>query len=166
MGAAFFISLELPIDGIDPLATNGEALARCCDELDAVAEEWGVTPLGGLVSVSPDEVQDMLDLGGVGPDELAGLPEELQEALGEGLDEINNAFSALETQVAEHGLPPEEWFEASEGLQTVQRLLAFLRTTQDRIAKPEGVVGELEELEQILKAAEQAGVRFHLSVDI
>ena len=166
MGAAFFITLERPIDGIDPLATNGKALARCSDELDAVAEELGMVPLGGLVSMSPEEVQDMLDLGGIEADELDGLPEELQEAVGEGLDEIKNALSALETQVAEHGVPPEEWFEASEGLRTVQRLLAFLRTDQHHIAKPEGVVGDLEEIAQILKAAERAGVRFHLSVDI
>jgi hypothetical protein len=31
MGAALFVVLERPIDGIDPFATNGKALARCCD---------------------------------------------------------------------------------------------------------------------------------------
>lgn len=166
MGAALFVVLERPIDGIDPFATNGKALSRCCDELDAVALELGVTPLGQLVSMSADDVEGMLDLGGFDPDELDGLPDELQEAVADNVDEINSAFAALETQIAENGVPPEEWFKASDGLQTVQRLLTHLRTSQDRITRAEDVAGDLEEIEQILKAADQAGVRFHLSVDI
>jgi hypothetical protein len=94
------------------------------------------------------------------------LPEDLQAVVAENLDDINNAFGTLEAQVAEHGVPPEEWFEASEGLLTVQRLLAFLQSTQQRIEKVEDVVGDLEVIEQILKAAEKHDVRFHLSVDI
>lgn len=166
MGSALFVVLERPIDGIDPSATNGKFLARCSDELDAVAEELNVTPLGQLVSMSPDEVEGMLDMGGIGPDELDGLPDELREAVADGVNEINSAFGELEAHIAEHGVLPEEWFEASDGLQTVQRLLRYLRTSQDRIARAEGVAGDLEEIEQILKAADQAGVRFHLSYDI
>ena len=166
MGAALFVVLERPIDGIDPFATNGKALARCCDELDAVALESGVTPLGQLVSMSGDEVEGMLDLGGIDPDELEGLPDELQEAVADNVNEINSAFAALETQIVENGLPPEEWFKASDGLKTVQRLLAYLRSSQDRITKAEDVAGDLEQIEQMLKAADEAGVRFHLSIDI
>lgn len=166
MGAALFVVLERPIDGIDPFATNGKALARCCDELDAVALEFGVMPLGQLVSMSADDVEGMLDLGGIDPDELDGLPDELQEAVAENVNEINSAFAALETQIAENGVPLEEWFKASDGLQTVQRLLTYLRARQDRITRAEDVAGDLEEVEQILKAADEAGVRFHLSVDI
>lgn len=166
MGAALFVVLERPIDGIDPCATSGKALARCSDELDSLAEELNVTPLGQLVSMSPDDVEGMLDLGGIGPDELDGLPDELQEALANNVNEINSALGAMEAHVAEHGVPPEEWFEASDGLQTVHRLLSHLRTSQDRIPTAEDVAGDLEEIEQILKAAEKAGVRFHLSFDI
>ena len=166
MGAAFFVTLERPMDEIDPLATSGKALAQYSDELDALATELGVTPLSQFVSMSAEEVEQMLDLGGIGPDELKGLPEDLQETLAEGMDEINSALGALKTQITEHGAPPEEWFEPLEGLQTVQRLLAILQIKQDRIAKPEDVVRDLKELEVILKAAEKDGVRFHLSVDI
>ena len=166
MGAALFVVLERLIDGIDPFATNGKALARCCNELDVVALESGVTPLGQLVSMSADDVEGMLDLGGIDPDELDGLPDELQEAVADNVDEINSAFAALETQIAENGVPPEEWFKASDGLQTVQRLLTYLRTSQDRITNAQDVAGDLEEIEQILKAADEVGVRFHLSVDI
>ena len=166
MGSALFVVLERPIDGIDPFATNGKFLARCSDELDAVAEELNVTPLGQLFSMSTDELERMLDMDGIGPDELDGLPDELQAAVADGVKEINSAFGALEAQIAEHGIPAEEWFEASDGLQTVQRLLKYLRTSQDRIPRAEDVAGDLEEIEQILKAADQAGVRFHLSFDI
>jgi hypothetical protein len=166
MGAALFVVLERPIDGIDPCATNGKALARYSDELDAVADELNVTPLGQLFSMSADEMEGMLDVGRVGQDELDGLPDELREAVAGHLNEINSAFGALENQIAEHGVPAEEWFEATEGLQTVQRLIGFLQSDQDRIAEPKEVVGELEEIETILKTAVQAGVRFHLGLDI
>jgi hypothetical protein len=166
MGAAFFITLERRIDGIDPFATNGKAIARCSDELDAVAEELNVTPLGQLFSMSADDVEQILDLDGISPDDLVGLPQELQDAVADDVYEINDAFGALKTQITEHGLPSEEWFEASDGLQTVQRLLVFLRTKQDRITTAEDVIGNLEEIGYILKAARQHNVRFHLSVDI
>jgi hypothetical protein len=44
--------------------------------------------------------------------------------------------------------------------------MGFLRSNQDRIAEPTEVVGDLEEIEAILETAMQAGVRFHLSLDI
>jgi hypothetical protein len=166
MGAALFVVLEQPIDGVDPCATNGKALARSSDELDAVAVELKVTPLGQLFSMNADDVEGMLDMGGIGPDELDGLPGELQDAVADNVNEINRAFGALETQIAEHGLPPEEWFEASVGLKTVQELLAYLRAPQRRITRAEDLIGDLEQIEQILRAADRAGVRFHLSLDI
>jgi hypothetical protein len=125
-----------------------------------------VTPLGQLFSMSADELEGMLDVGSVGQDEVDGLPDELREAVAGHLNEINSAFGALETRIEEHGVPAEEWFEATEGLQTVQRLMGFLRSNQDRIAEPTEVVGDLEEIEAILETAMQAGVRFHLSLDI
>lgn len=166
MGAAFFITLQRPIEGIDPYASNGNALARSCDELDNLAHELGLKPVGEFFSMSADEAEQMLDMGGLDPEELDGLPDELQEAVAANLEEIHHAFGELETHFAQHGVPPEEWFEASEGLKTVRGLAAFLRSTQDRIASSDDVAADLEEIEQILMAAEKHGVRFHLSIDV
>lgn len=166
MGAAFFITLQRPIEGIDPYATNGKALARRCDELDGLAKELGVMPLGEFFSMSADEAEQLLDLGGLDREELDGLPDELQKAVAQDMEEINQAFGELESQFTQHGVPPEEWFEASEGLQSVRRLIAFLQSTPDRIASPDDVIADLEEIEQILLAAEKHGVRFHLSIDV
>ena len=59
-------------------------------------------------------------------------------------------------------IPDEEWFEAAEGLATVQGLLAHLRDEPASVPEPGKVVADLEVVERALRAAVETGMRFHL----
>ena len=58
-------------------------------------------------------------------------------------------------------IPPEQWFDPNEGLRTVRGLLDYLR----RHPVAPDVAEDLEAMEQVLTAAAEQGVRFHLAVD-
>jgi hypothetical protein len=60
-------------------------------------------------------------------------------------------------------LPDEDWFEPEDGLDTVRGLLDQLRADPTSAPSGEKLIGELEEIERILGAAEREGVRFRLS---
>lgn len=64
-------------------------------------------------------------------------------------------------------IPAEEWFDASDGLRTVQGLLDVIRRDPERLRNVivDHVRVDLEAAEAILAAAKDAGVRFHLAVD-
>jgi hypothetical protein len=66
---------------------------------------------------------------------------------------------------AEFSIPPEQWFDAIDGLRTVRALLPFVRENPARFQDANGVLGDLEDMEQILAAAEKHGVRFHMAYD-
>jgi len=58
-------------------------------------------------------------------------------------------------------LPSEKWFEPGEGLRTVRALLSAQQSAQ---ADPR-LLEDLKSCEQVLTAAEHAGVNFHFAVD-
>jgi hypothetical protein len=62
-------------------------------------------------------------------------------------------------------IPPEEWFEPSEGLTTVRGLLHHLRHDPSAIRHARDVCDDLEAAARLLAAAAEQGVRFHLAVD-
>jgi hypothetical protein len=45
MSLAYYISLQNKNPGFDTFV-NGKSLARACDQLDAIAKQLGVTPIG------------------------------------------------------------------------------------------------------------------------
>jgi hypothetical protein len=59
----------------------------------------------------------------------------------------------------------EAWFEAAEGLKTVDRLLAHLAENPGAISESGGVVAELREFQTVLTRASNAHVKWHLAVD-
>lgn len=62
--------------------------------------------------------------------------------------------------------PLEEiWFPAADGLAVVRPLLAYLRLHPGALANSDGVLSDLDSLQQLLQRAEQAGLRWHLSID-
>ena len=114
---------------------NGKNLDRASDELDALANRLTVRPLMGFFSAHPNEVADLLD----------------EESGGPGLDGLD--------------LPPETWFEADDGLKTVERLLAHLADHSDAVSESPRVMEDLREFQSVLKRASAEHSRWHLSVD-
>jgi len=96
-----------------------------------------------------DELAKKLNVKALG-DLISINPEEASEFLeGEGLSADGLS------------LPSEKWFEPGEGLRTVR---ALLRSQQSAQADPR-LLEDLKSCEQVLMAAEQAGVNFHFAVD-
>jgi hypothetical protein len=62
-------------------------------------------------------------------------------------------------------LPPPQWYAASDGLATVNALIAALQDDPQQLGT-EGpqVLSELEEYERVLQRTLQAGLRWHLAV--
>jgi hypothetical protein len=77
---------------------------------------------------------------------------------------------ALARYLAQQGLdataysvPEEEWFAAADGLKTVCRLRAELRSRPDAVLDSQRILRDLEAIERILQAAAAADVAFHLA---
>ncbi len=64
------------------------------------------------------------------------------------------------------GFPPEQWFDAADGLRTVRGLLTRVAdlAAADR-GYAEGVDEDLRQYLEVLVALERAGVRWHLAGD-
>jgi hypothetical protein len=58
-------------------------------------------------------------------------------------------------------LPPEQWFNASDGLATVRALHEHVSAKLNDFKQPNPILKDLKAAESLLIAAEQAGVRFH-----
>ena len=157
---AYFIVTEEPIDGFD-LFGNGEALAFASDLLDRLAAGAGVRPLMDFFSMEPEEVETLfgmlgLDAAGaeVTPDDEADLP-----VFPDTVPELDEA-------------PPEAWFQAREGLATIQALIAAVEaqpeTADEEADTPprRAVLADLREFETILVGLAEGGIRWHLMVDI
>lgn len=80
------------------------------------------------------------------PDELADLIE------GEGVDVPDD-------------LPPLEWFDASEGIRTIQAMLNELGKGNSPFKNTEGVIEDLKEYENVLQRLELEGIRWHMELD-
>ena len=63
------------------------------------------------------------------------------------------------------GLPPEQWFPASEGLATVQGLLDYLTSHPEAAAETDALVEDLRQFDSVLGQLEAAAVKWHLAVD-
>ncbi len=62
-------------------------------------------------------------------------------------------------------IPPEQWFDAAAGLETVGALLEHLTTNPHAIPDADRVCAELNEWRTVLKRAADEGVRWHAEVD-
>lgn len=139
MSVAIYPVLEREIPGLQPeLTVSGKALSWRIEALDALAQELGLPALLSFFSTNEAEVRDMM-----------GLAEE----------------ESLTFEVA------EEWFNPSEALITVRGLRDYIRQNPETIPNESGnsaeaVMGDLNDIETVLTAAEQHRVRFHFAMDI
>jgi len=115
---------------------DGSALGASGVKLDKVAKEIGVTPLIEFFSPNVQEVLGLL--------EDAGVP----------LDQYPSP------------LPEEKWFAPSSGLASVRALADWVRESRGTIRGKQGVLQDLGRMEEILMAADQRGIRWHLGLDI
>lgn len=59
-------------------------------------------------------------------------------------------------------LAQSQWFTAAEGLATVRGLLDYLTTHTESVAEVRCVIGDLRQLEQLLRRLEGERIRWHL----
>ena len=60
----------------------------------------------------------------------------------------------------------EDWFDAGDGLRTLEALLAAIRPGNVKLKDKGALRGDLDALADALRAAQAGGARFHLEVDI
>src|SRR5258706_11547153 len=83
---------------------------------------------------------------------------------------LSESRAALEAQMRAEGfdpakmrLPPEQWFAASEGLKTVRGLATHVTANLNDFKQPNPILRDLKAVEDLLIAAEGAGVRVHFA---
>ncbi|HEX8523667.1 MAG TPA: hypothetical protein VF669_15535 [Tepidisphaeraceae bacterium] len=83
---------------------------------------------------------------------------------------LSESQAALIKQLTEEGfdptkmrLPPEVWYTATEGLQTVRALAEHVSANLNNFKQPNPILRDLKASEALLVAAEGAGVRFHFT---
>jgi hypothetical protein len=79
-------------------------------------------------------------------------------------------FSASPEEMAEFEVelpdaPPAKFFDANEGLRTVQTLRAYLEKNPGEISDSARVLEDLRDFERVLSKAVENGIGWHLSVD-
>jgi hypothetical protein len=86
-------------------------------------------------------------------------------ALELGAKPLEEFFSANPEAMAELGIDlpgmPEQWYDASDGLATVEALIARLRSRPG----DEDIVEDLREFEVVLRKIGTLGLKWHLAVD-
>jgi hypothetical protein len=61
MSVALYVALEKEIPGIDASSVCGKHLEKVQKKLEGIAQELGLMPLEGFISVNPEEVRGMLE---------------------------------------------------------------------------------------------------------
>jgi hypothetical protein len=79
--------------------------------------------------------------------------EEAAEFLGDGAEGLAN-------------LPPKQFHDAAEGLKTVRALIEHCTKNPGNLKKADGILEDLRGFERVLTAAQRAGVRWHLAIDV
>ncbi len=142
MSVGYYISLERPIQGLDPLSVDGKALAIAHFESQST-KDYLVSPFAALDEVFSVNSSDALAF-----------------AESEGID-----LEGVEP-------PPIKWIAADTGFKIISELLAKLRDPNGSVPLPdslrfscEEIVADLEGIAAVLRAAEKEGVRFYLTCD-
>ena len=143
MGMGYYCMLEQPIQGVDPLAIDGKALARAHFHSQSLPDHTN-SPLASI-----DEFFSL------NPEDALGFAE------GEGVD------------LGDLSLPPVKWNDANAGLKMVSGLLTKFRDKNFSVVLPDSppdargqVIADLEGIEAILRAAVERRVRFYLTCDM
>ena len=86
----------------------------------------------------------------------------LEDFLSDSPEETAATFEHEGIDLPPDGFPPEQWFAAADGLETVRALLARLGELERKGTR---VADDLRNYEEVLVGLERAGVRWHLAVD-
>jgi hypothetical protein len=131
-------ALYIVIDSADPgfnAFVNGKALSRAEGDLAKLANSLKVTRLMDFFSMSKEQFE--------------------AEA------EQFNTLAGLENRTT----PEEQWFTAEDGLHSVRALYDHVEANPDSVPNGEAVRRELLEFIDVLEAAHERGLRWHLGVD-
>jgi hypothetical protein len=135
MSESYFITLEQDLDDID-IMPSGKALAKMMDRIDEITDEIGVTRMSDFVAAGENE-------------DFSEIAEQ------EGWDLGGFASSSAGA----------EWFEASDGLDTVRAVAGYIESDPDSIKRARALLDELKEFEKVLELAQAHHVRFRLEAD-
>jgi hypothetical protein len=114
---------------------SGKALAKMIDRLDEIADEIGVTRLSDFIGGETEDLSEIAEQEGW---DLGGFGASTSGA---------------------------QWFDASEGLDSVRALAGYIESDPDAIKRAKALLEELAEFEKALELAQQHNVRFRLEVD-
>ena len=87
----------------------------------------------------------------------------LSALLSESTDALRKQLEAEGFDPARMRLPPEQWFDAADGLKTVQALAEYVSANLNDFKQPNPILRDLKSAEALLSAAASAGVRFHFT---
>lgn len=138
---ALFISLEHELTEID-LSSQAPALAEHEELLAEVADELHVPHLMHFFHRPVDD------------DNPASPTEEDSHSESQSKDDEDEDFEETE----------ELWFEAAEGRNTIESLQHHYEDHPEEA--PDGVVDELQAIDEILAQAEEHDVRWHFDMDL
>ena len=83
------------------------------------------------------------------------------------IDARTMALEVLDEDQLPANCPPVRWYEAHEGLGTIQGLLLHLEQHPERLSQRRtALVAELERLATLLEEAKAQNIKFHLLVDL
>src|SRR2546428_12404557 len=126
MGVALYVTFERPIPKVKEWDACGKTLADNLDKLDRIAKKHNLFTLSEFISVSPEEVEDLLAHNEPGAfqkdlDALRRLEEQTKPSKKnkKGLAEIQRAAEDIEGMMDQlRSAPPvkEQWFNAGDGL--------------------------------------------------
>jgi hypothetical protein len=71
MGLSWYVSLERPVDGADPLGIPGKALAHAANALNDLAKAIQLRTLSSFISISADQIAEFeAEVGRQAPEEV------------------------------------------------------------------------------------------------
>lgn len=140
MSVAYFIVLDQEDPGFDSFV-NGKTLARNAEELEAVAQELGISTF----------------------EDWFGDPDgDVPEGAGSYDDDEDDDYGDEES---EDRPIAGTWFEAVEGINWLETLIAHLEENEAVLEHQEAILEELNEYLEVLEQAEASGARWHLQID-
>jgi hypothetical protein len=114
---------------------SGKAVAKMMDRLDEITDEIGVTRLSDFVGGESEDLSEIAEQEGW---DLGGFGASTGGA---------------------------QWFDASDGLDTVRALAGYIESDPDSIKRAKALLEEFAEFQKVLEIAQQHNVRFRLEVD-
>ena len=88
-------------------------------------------------------------------------PEEFFSLSAEDAEDLEDDFD-LDADVK---LPPEQWFDATEGLDWVAKLRTAIEANPAAVKNQKAVLSDLAEFERVFSQAKTIGAKWHFSID-